>query len=191
MASKLDKKVKEQEQEESSRVWSVMSLFSGLLAAVFAKKVLDGGLAGRHRQDPAGQPGRPGRRHLGGRGLGDRQRHRRGVARMLATRRAASYYARSTGHLPPEPPEGGQDAAAVARRRVAAEAVGRRTPGAPRADAKGRPAHFRGVPAGPFRAVLCRSTVALDAVLADQLLLSASWLRWCTRKQLMQVNSSS
>lgn len=33
-----------------------------------------------------------------------------GIARMLATRRAASYYARSTGHLPPELQKDGQDA---------------------------------------------------------------------------------
>ena len=34
-------------------------------------------LEGRDRQEPAGQPRRPRRRHLGGRGLGRRQRHRR------------------------------------------------------------------------------------------------------------------
>ena len=33
-----------------------------------------------------------------------------GVARMLATRRAANYYARSTGHLPPQLQKDGQDA---------------------------------------------------------------------------------
>ena len=33
-----------------------------------------------------------------------------GVARMLATRRAARYYAKSTGHLPPELQKDGQDA---------------------------------------------------------------------------------
>ena len=34
-----------------------------------------------------------------------------GVARMLATRRAATYYAKSTGHLPPQLKKDGQDAA--------------------------------------------------------------------------------
>ena len=34
-----------------------------------------------------------------------------GVARMLATRRAAHYYARSTGHLPPQLQKDDQDAA--------------------------------------------------------------------------------
>ena len=33
-----------------------------------------------------------------------------GVARMLATRRAATYYAKSTGHLPPQLQKDGQDA---------------------------------------------------------------------------------
>ncbi len=33
-----------------------------------------------------------------------------GIARMLATRRAANYYARSTGQLPPELQKDGQDA---------------------------------------------------------------------------------
>ncbi len=33
-----------------------------------------------------------------------------GVARMLASRRAAHYYAKSTGHLPPQLAKDGQDA---------------------------------------------------------------------------------
>jgi hypothetical protein len=33
-----------------------------------------------------------------------------GIARMLATRKAAHYYAKSTGHLPPELQKDGQDA---------------------------------------------------------------------------------
>jgi hypothetical protein len=33
-----------------------------------------------------------------------------GIARMLATRRAANYYAKSTGHLPPQLQKDDQDA---------------------------------------------------------------------------------
>ena len=102
MASKLEKKVKEQEQEESSRVWSAMSLFSGILAAVFAKKVLDGSWRAATGKTPPANPADPDVdiweavvwATVSGTAIG--------VARMLAGRRAASYYARSTGHLPPE-----------------------------------------------------------------------------------------
>jgi hypothetical protein len=37
-----------------------------------------------------------------------------GVARMLATRRAAGYYAKSTGHLPPQLKKDDQDASKAA-----------------------------------------------------------------------------
>jgi len=132
MASKLDKKVKEQEQEESSRVWSVMSLFSGILAAVFAKKVLDGSWRAATGKTPPANPADPDVdiweavvwATVSGTAIG--------VARMLAGRRAASYYARSTGHLPPELQSDAykeaRAAAAVAQEEAAAaaEAVGKK-----------------------------------------------------------------
>jgi len=132
MASKLDKKVKEQEQEESSKVWSVMSLFSGILAAVFAKKVLDGSWRAATGKTPPANPADPDVdiweavvwATVSGTAIG--------VARMLAGRRAASYYARSTGHLPPELQSDAykeaKAAAAVAQEdaAAAAEAVGKK-----------------------------------------------------------------
>ena len=45
--------------------------------------------------------------------MGHRQRHRRRLARMLATRQAAIYYAKSTGHLPPNLQKDDQDADAA------------------------------------------------------------------------------
>ena len=51
-------------------------------------------LEGRDRQEPAGEPRRPRRRHLGGRRSGPRSAARwSALARMLAQRRAATYYA--------------------------------------------------------------------------------------------------
>ena len=102
MASKIDKKVKEQEKRDSSRLWSAMSLGSGLLAALVARKVLDGSWRAATGKTPPANPADPDVdiweavvwATVSGTAIG--------VARMLAGRRAASYYARSTGHLPPE-----------------------------------------------------------------------------------------
>ena len=102
MASKIDKKVKEQEKQDSSRLWSAMSLGSGLLAALVARKVLDGSWRAATGKTPPANPADPDVdiweavvwATVSGTAIG--------VARMLAGRRAASYYARSTGHLPPE-----------------------------------------------------------------------------------------
>jgi hypothetical protein len=42
-----------------SKAWSIMSLGAALGSAAVAKKTLNTVLEVRHRQDPAGQPGRP------------------------------------------------------------------------------------------------------------------------------------
>ena len=93
------------------KVWTVFSLVAALGAAAVAKKVLDRSWTAADRQEPAGEPGRPRRRHLA--------RPWPGPASAAppspwpgcsAQRRAADYYARSTGHLPPELRKDGQDA---------------------------------------------------------------------------------
>jgi hypothetical protein len=102
MATKIDKKVKKQEKQDSSKMWSVLSLGTGLAAAMVAKKVLDGGWRAATGKTPPANPADPDVdiweaviwATVSGTAIG--------VARMLAGRRAASYYARSTGHLPPE-----------------------------------------------------------------------------------------
>jgi hypothetical protein len=102
MATKIDKTIKQQEKEESSKLWSTMSLVSGLLAATLAKKVLDTSWRAATGKTPPANPADPDVdvweavtwAAVSGTAIG--------VARMYAGRRAASYYHRSTGHLPPE-----------------------------------------------------------------------------------------
>jgi hypothetical protein len=87
---------------ESSKIWSVFSLVSALGAAAIAKKALNTGWRAATGKNPPANPADP-----------DVDMREAVVwamvsgtlialARMLATRRAANYYARSTGHLPPE-----------------------------------------------------------------------------------------
>ena len=132
MATKIDKKVKKQEKQDSSKLWSVMSLGSGLAAAMVAKKVLDGSWRAATGKTPPANPADPDVdiweavlwATVSGTAIG--------VARMLAGRRAASYYARSTGHLPPELQSDAykeaKAAAAVAQEEAAnaAEAAGKK-----------------------------------------------------------------
>ncbi len=133
MATKIDKKVKKQEKQDSSKMWSVLSLGTGLAAAMVAKKVLDGGWRAATGKTPPANPADPDVdiweavlwATVSGTAIG--------VARMLAGRRAASYYARSTGHLPPELQSDAykeaKAAAAVAQEEAsdAAEATGKQS----------------------------------------------------------------
>ena len=59
-----------------SKVWTVFSLGRGARRGRGREEGARHDLEGGDRQEPAGQPGRPRRRHLGGRALGGRQRHR-------------------------------------------------------------------------------------------------------------------
>ena len=110
MASKIDKKVKEQEKEETSRLWSAMSLGSGLLAAVVAKKVLDGSWRAATGKVPPANPADPDVDIWEAVAWATVSGVAIGVARMLAQRKAATYYAKSTGHLPPGVQRDGQQA---------------------------------------------------------------------------------
>ena len=80
--------------------WTVFSLVAGLGAAALTRKLLDRSWRVAAGKNPPENPADP---DVSPRGGAVGQRHRRAVAlaRMLAQRRAASYYARSTGHLPP------------------------------------------------------------------------------------------
>ena len=90
-----------------SKVWTVFSLVSALGAAALARKALDTSWKVATGKKPPENPADPdvdvkeavhGRLHGAFIAL----------ARMLAQRRAASYYTRSTGHLPPELQPDGQ-----------------------------------------------------------------------------------
>lgn len=93
-----------------SKVWSVMSLGAALGAAAITKKVLDQSWRATTGKNPPANPADPDVdlweavmwAAVSGTAIA--------VARMLAARKAAHYYARSTGHLPPELQKDGQDA---------------------------------------------------------------------------------
>ena len=88
--------------EGSSKIWSVMSLAAGLGAVALAKKALDTTWTVTTGRKPPANPADPDVdvweavtwAMVSGVAVG--------LARMFAQRRAASYYTRSTGHLPPD-----------------------------------------------------------------------------------------
>lgn len=86
---------------ESSKTWTVFSLVSALGAAAAAKKAINTGWKKATGKNPPSNPADPDVdvweaviwAAVSGTFVA--------IARMLATRRAANYYAKSTGHLPP------------------------------------------------------------------------------------------
>lgn len=86
----------------SSKLWTVFSLLSALTAAAVAKKALDAGWKAATGKHPPENPADP-----------DVQMGEAvawavvsgtfvALARMLAQRRAAGYFEKSAGHLPPQ-----------------------------------------------------------------------------------------
>lgn len=97
----MAKKSGEHSTKDSSKIWSVFSLVSALGAAAVAKKGLNTSWKAATGKQPPENPADP-----------DVQLREAvmwavvsgtfvALARMLAQRRAAHYYAKSTGHLPP------------------------------------------------------------------------------------------
>lgn len=93
---------------DSSKLWTVFSLVSALAAATAVRKGLNTSWKVATGKNPPENPADPdvdiweavAWATLSGVAIG--------VARMLAQRKAASYYARSTGHLPPGVQRDGQ-----------------------------------------------------------------------------------
>jgi hypothetical protein len=85
---------------KGSKMWSLMSLGAALASAAAAKQALDGGWKAATGKKPPENPADP--------DVDIREAVTWAVvsgtimalAKMLATRRAASYYVKSTGHLP-------------------------------------------------------------------------------------------
>jgi hypothetical protein len=86
----------------SSKLWTVFSLVTAMTAAAVAKKAIDTGWRAATGKHPPENPADP-----------DVQMGEAiawavvsgtfvALARMLAQRRAANYYRRSAGHLPPQ-----------------------------------------------------------------------------------------
>lgn len=87
--------------KSSSKVWSIFSLAAALLGATLARKSLTKAWQTATGKNPPANPADPDvdlwEAVLWATVSGTVVQ----LARMLATRRAANYYARSTGHLPP------------------------------------------------------------------------------------------
>lgn len=86
---------------DSSRIWSVFQLVSALGAAAVAKKGLNSTWKAATRKNPPENPADPDVDLREAVAWAVASGAFVGLARMLAQRRAASYYTRSTGHLPP------------------------------------------------------------------------------------------
>ena len=96
---------------QSSKVWSVMSLVAALGAAALAKKGLNTSWRAATGKNPPANPADPDVDLWEAVAWAAVSGTFVGIARMLASRKAANYYAKSTGHLPPDLVKDDQDAA--------------------------------------------------------------------------------
>ncbi len=86
----------------SSRLWTVFSLISALAAAAVAKKALDAGWKAATGKHPPENPADPDVKMGEAVAWAVVSGTFVALARMLAQRRAAGYYEKSAGHLPPQ-----------------------------------------------------------------------------------------
>ncbi|MFZ5871928.1 MAG: DUF4235 domain-containing protein [Actinomycetota bacterium] len=82
-------------------VWKVMGLGSAILAGVAARKVLTTAWRKGTGEDPPANPESPDTTWGQAIAWALASGAAIGLARMLATRKAADYYRKSSGHLPP------------------------------------------------------------------------------------------
>jgi len=85
-----------------SKIWTVFSLVSALGAAAIAKKALDTAWRAATGKHPPENPADPDVQMGEAVAWAVASGTFVALARMLAQRRAASYYRRSAGHLPPQ-----------------------------------------------------------------------------------------
>ena len=93
-----------------SKAWSIFSLAAALGAAAVAKKGITGTWRAATGKNPPANPADPDVDVWEAVAWAAVSGTLIGLARMLATRKAAVYYTKSTGHLPPELQKDGQDA---------------------------------------------------------------------------------
>jgi hypothetical protein len=86
---------------DSSKVWSVFSLVSAIGAATVAKKALNASWKAATGKNPPANPADPDVEMREAMMWAAASGTFIGLARMLAQRRAAGYYVKSTGKLPP------------------------------------------------------------------------------------------
>ena len=96
--------------QDSSKIWSVFSLVSAVGAAALAKKGLDKAWSIATGKQPPENPADPDVEIWEAVSWAVASGVAVGLARMFAQRKAATYYARSTGHLPPDLRKDGQKA---------------------------------------------------------------------------------
>ncbi len=87
--------------EDSSKIWSVFSLVSAVGAAAFARKAIHATWKVATGKKPPENPADPDVQIGEAIAFASISGALVGLARMLAQRRAAGYYAKSAGHLPP------------------------------------------------------------------------------------------
>jgi hypothetical protein len=87
--------------QDSSKVWGAFSLLAAFVAAALARKALNASWKAATGKQPPANPASPEVEMREALVWAAVSGTIVAVARMLATRRAAQYYARSTGHLPP------------------------------------------------------------------------------------------
>ena len=87
--------------QSSSKMWTLLSLVSVLGAAAVAKKALQGSWKAATGKQPPANPADPDVDMREAVAWAAVSGALIGLARMFAARRAAGYYAKSTGHLPP------------------------------------------------------------------------------------------
>jgi hypothetical protein len=86
----------------NSKLWTAFSLVSALLAAAVAKKALDTGWKAATGKHPPENPADPDVQTGEAVAWAVASGTFIALARMFAQRRAADYYRRSAGHLPPQ-----------------------------------------------------------------------------------------
>ena len=85
----------------SSIGWRLFGGISAILAGVAARKALVKGWRAATGVNPPANPAQPGTKWREAIPYALASGAAMGLARMLATRKAADYYRKSTGHLPP------------------------------------------------------------------------------------------
>ena len=94
----------------SSKVWSVFSLVAAVGAAALAKKALNTSWRAATGKNPPANPADPDVDLWEAIAWAAASGTFVAIARMLASRKAADYYTKSTGHLPPDLEMDDQDA---------------------------------------------------------------------------------
>ncbi|MCW2853656.1 MAG: hypothetical protein JWM84_3320 [Nocardioides sp.] len=97
---------------DSSKIWTLFSLGAAIGAAAVSKKVINTSWKAATGKNPPANPADPDVDVWEAVAWATVSGTFIALARMLAARKAAHYYARSTGHLPPGLEKDGQDASA-------------------------------------------------------------------------------